>query len=127
MSDASDLRPSFSRRASLCEFMPEGMHVLMIASVHRLYERTGKRSGRFHKAEAMRRAAGNATAVPAAIVINASGTPTMIQKMRRGMMLVLRQFQEGLRIPDHACGGYLALGLKLRYRLPSLHGHRHFH
>jgi hypothetical protein len=58
----------------------------------------------------MWRAAGNATAVPAAKVINASGTPAMIiQKMRRRMLHMLRQFSgilavslAGHRLSRHA-------------------------
>jgi hypothetical protein len=64
-----------------------------------------QRSGKFHKAETMWRAAGNAAAVPAATVINASGTPTnIIEKMRRRMVHMLRRFQDSLRLARRACG-----------------------
>lgn len=69
----------------------------------------GKRSGRFHKPAKMWRAAGNATAVPAATAINASGTATIIQTMRRSLWDMLRQSQASLRLAPRGCGIYFGL------------------
>jgi hypothetical protein len=66
------------------------------------------------RAEAMRRDAtdtafGNAAVAPAAAVVNASGTATMvIRKMRRRMVQMLRQFQDGISVVEPCEGRMLA-------------------
>src|SRR5437868_4633586 len=57
----------------------------------------------------MWRAAGNAAAVPAAIVINASGTPTMIQKIRRRMCICSGGFSTDSRSRLSSVGAILAV------------------